>query len=122
MELELDRGNSGRRAVPPTQSAIPLAPIVMCQTCQIRDAHRVQLVTLLAVAIRSRPSTQMTKEEIVAIGLRYQERFGNIDRIGHPKIALDPKFGELMEAALKVDAPLTCITVAQVFPDITWDF
>jgi len=63
----------------------------------------------------------MTREEIVAIGLRYQECFGNIEKIGHLKIAFEPKFGELMERALKVGTPLSRHVVAEAFPEHVWD-
>lgn len=63
----------------------------------------------------------MTREEIVAIGLRYQERFGNIEQIGHPQIIFDSRFGKLMEMALKGDVPLTRVTVAEIFPEVVWD-
>lgn len=63
----------------------------------------------------------MTREQIVAIGLCYQERFGNIETIGHPKIAFEPRFGELMERAIRANEPLTCLAVAEAFPEYDWD-
>jgi len=57
----------------------------------------------------------MTRARIVAIGLCYQERFGNIEKIGHLNIAFEPRFRGLMERAIKAGVPLTGQVVPRHF-------
>jgi hypothetical protein len=96
----------------------------LCATGHVAKPYLLSATSLSTVVAGSRYDSHrpsMTREEIVSIGLRYQKRFGNIEQVGHPEIIFDPRFGELMEIALKSGEPLTRATVAKIFPEIVGD-
>jgi hypothetical protein len=63
----------------------------------------------------------MSRTQIIAIGIRYQDRFGNSDEVCHPAFLFDSRFARLLEKALASGHALTRSAVEAVFPDAAWE-
>ena len=60
-------------------------------------------------------------QDIADIGRVYDDKFGNLDEVGHMSVLFDPAFGELMQKALDRNSPLTRHEVEEQFGKLGWE-
>lgn len=62
----------------------------------------------------------MTTEQLQALDDRYQARFGNLDEIFHLSVITDPRWPELLQAAIDSGKKLDRAAIEKVFGEIGW--
>lgn len=64
----------------------------------------------------------MHTADIREIGKKYAAQFDNLGDVSTPEILFDPRFGKLMEDALKTGVPLTRSAVDAAIHGIAWEY